>query len=173
MPYAIELYFDQKAAEQVGNIHNKLKRNGIRIDEGTKPHVSLCIYQDIPEQAFTEELRLFARRTKPLGVSLSMVGTFQTERPVIFLSPTGTSGLFALHQAFHDNFAKYAEAVWDYYRPGIWVPHCTLCMDLSPDMYRRAMEMLEGVQLPIEATFEAVGILEFHPNKQLSVFELG
>ncbi len=47
-------------------------------------------------------------------------------------------------------------------------------MNLSQDMYLRAMEILKGVQLPIKATFESVGgILKFHPNEQLSVFDLG
>ncbi|HHY15695.1 MAG TPA: 2'-5' RNA ligase family protein [Firmicutes bacterium] len=173
MPYAIELYLDKKGANAVEQIHLALRENGITVDWGTKPHVSLCIYEDLPIGEFEAALKLFAGEIAPFEVTFSNVDAFQTERPVVFLAPKVTPELAAVHRKFHDYFRQYSDTAWHYYKPGVWIPHCTLGMNLSQDMYLRAMEILKGVQLPIKATFESVGILKFHPNEQLSVFDLG
>lgn len=173
MPYAIELYLNEKASTAIEQIHSTLKENGIKIDEGTKPHLSLCIYEDLPLVEFEAGLRRFARTIKPFEVTFPKIDAFKTERPVIFLAPQVSSDLLEAHEKFHDNFKKYSDSVWEYYRPKVWVPHCTLCMDLSQDMYSEATKILTNVQLPIKGSFERIGILKFRPNEQLSIFELG
>ena len=173
IPYAIELYLDKEASMKIDEIHSALRESGISIDEGTRPHVSLCIYGNLPIEEFENDLKQFAKETRPFEVIFSHVDAFQTEQPVIFLAPETSPELFDAHRKFHDCFSKYGDDVWEYYKPKIWVPHCTLCMDLSQDMYKRAMKILEGVKLPINARFEKIGTLEFCPNKQLAVFDLG
>ncbi len=173
MPYAIEFYLDGGASTKVEQIHFMLQENGIRIDEGTMPHVSLCIYEELPLVEFEAELKQFAKTIKPFEVTFPKVDVFKTERPVIFLAPQLSQGLLEAHEKFHDNFKKYSDSVWEYYKPKVWGPHCTLCMDLSQGMYSKAMRILTNVQLPIKGTFERIGILKFRPNEQLSTFELG
>lgn len=173
MPYAIELYLDKEASAKVREIHLLLKKNGIRIDEGTEPHVSLCIYEDLPIREFEKELRLFAGKIEPFEVVFTHVASFQTAEPVIFLAPEVSQKLLDVHLQFNDDFSKYNDAVWDYYRPQTWVPHCTLCMGLTRDMYIRAQEILKDVGLPIKATFKRIGVLKFRPNEQLFTFGLG
>lgn len=173
MPYAIELYLDKETSMKINEIYSTLRESGINIDEGTRPHVSLCIYEYLPIVEFENDLKQFAKETRPFEVIFSHVDAFQTEQPVIFLAPEITPELLDVHRKFHDSFSKYGDDVWEYYKPKVWVPHCTLCMDLSQDMYKSATEILKGVKLPINARFEKIGTLEFRPNKQLSVFDLG
>ncbi len=174
MPYAIELYLDKEASTKIDEIHSKLRQNGINVDDGTMSHVSLCIYENLPIVEFENELKLFAKETKMVKVMFSHVDAFRTQQPVIFLAPEVTPQLLDVHRKFHDSFNKYGDWVWEYCKPKIWVPHCTLCMDLTLDMYEKATEILKGVKLPINARFERIGILEFRPSKQqLSVFDLG
>ena len=173
MPYAIELYLDGEASAMIGKIHSTLRNNGIHIDEGTSPHVSLCIYQDLPLDEFEGALRRFAGELRPFDVTFPRVDAFRTAQPVIFLAPEAGTQLLDVHERFHNRFRTYRERVWQYYRPGVWVPHCTLCMDLSQEMFQAATRLLKDLALPIHARFERIGILEFHPNKQLSVFDLG
>lgn len=51
MPYEIELYLDDEGSTRINEIRSELQKNKIYIDEGTKPHVSLCIYGDIPNRS--------------------------------------------------------------------------------------------------------------------------
>ncbi|WP_427340734.1 hypothetical protein [Caloranaerobacter sp. DY30410] len=78
MPYAIELYFDIESTKKVDKIRNQLELNSINVDKGTKPHISLAIYEDIPIESFKEELQMFSYKVKPFDITLSSVGMFVT-----------------------------------------------------------------------------------------------
>jgi len=56
---------------------------------------------------------------------------------------------------------------WDHYRPGTWVPHCTLATDMEPDQFGAALAIAGRVSLPLECRVGEVGIVEFRPVKQL------
>lgn len=173
MSYSIELYMDKEASAAITKIHSILEKNGISIDEGMEPHVSLCIYGNLPIEKFKDELRLFARKIEPFEVSFFSIDAFKTEKPVIFLAPKITPELLDAHLQFHDNFSKYSNSVYEYYKPKVWIPHCTLCMGLSQEMYIKASKILKDIQLPIKGTFEQIGIFKIQPNEQLSIFNLG
>lgn len=64
MPYTTELYLDDESAERVDEVRNKLVSESISIDEGTKPHISLAIYEDINIESFVKELQIFASKLK-------------------------------------------------------------------------------------------------------------
>ena len=172
MPYAIELYLDKESAEKVQNIRTKLKENGITVDEGAKPHVSLVIYEELNLQVFKPRLQEFAKQKNSLNITLASIGMFATEYPVVFLAPTVTSNLLKLHKEFHDFFRESDNVAWDYYRPEKWVPHCTLAMNLSDDMVSEAIEITRHFSLPIHGRLNRIGVLEFSPNKHLFEYEM-
>src|SRR5690554_4378501 len=113
MPYAIELYLGDEGSAKINEIRSELKRNKINIDEGTKPHVSLSIYEDIPIVDFEKELNSYAKRLKTFEVIFSHVGEFITDKPVIFLEPKITPELLDVHKKFHHYFSKYDDLVWE------------------------------------------------------------
>jgi 2'-5' RNA ligase len=170
MPYAIELYLDNESGEKVQLIRDKLKEKGINVDEGARPHVSLAIYQDLNLQVFEKQLGEFAKQNKFFDIVLASIGIFATEASVVFLAPTVTSELLRFHKGFHDFFKENDNAAWDYYRPGKWVPHCTLAMDLTNEMVSGAVEIVRQFSLPIQGRVDRIGVLEFSPNKHLFEF---
>lgn len=172
MPYAIELYFDEESKKKVDQIRNQLEFNSINIDKGTKPHISLAIYEDIPIERFKEDLQMFSNELKPFDITLSSVGMFVTQEPVIYLAPTVTKELLDIHEKFHIFFEKYNNQTWDYYLPGKWVPHCTLAMNLNDKMVNKTIDICRNSQLPINVKINWIGILEFKPNKQLIEYKL-
>ncbi len=173
MPYAIELYFEKESAKKVQEMKTKLKAKGIDIDEGTRPHISLSIYEDLNIGDFKGKLQRFAKTRKCFGINLGSIGIFATEFPVVYLAPTVTIDLLKLHQDFHTYFGEYDSSTWDYYRPGIWVPHCTLAMNLKDEKVKEAVEISREFSLPINVVLDKIGVLEFSPNKHLFEFELG
>lgn len=36
---------------------------------------------------------------------------------------------------------QYDGQVWEYYKPEQWVPHSTLCMNLSKEMFKKSTEL--------------------------------
>ena len=83
---------------------------------------------------------------------------------MIFLSPVSSQTLLNIHSDFHREFNEYLSDGWQYYLPGNWVPHCTLAINATADMVKRAVDILHGVTLPIEVTVKKIGVLKFAPN---------
>jgi hypothetical protein len=61
--------------------------------------------------------------------------------------------------------------------PGVWVPHCTVAVDLQPcsrhlvNEMRRALS--EHIELPWPATVERMGVVKFRPIEHQASFPLG
>ncbi|HHU92198.1 MAG TPA: 2'-5' RNA ligase family protein [Halanaerobiaceae bacterium] len=174
MGYAVLLYFDDEVSAKIGEIRFELKRNEINIDEGIKPHLTLSVYDNLPILDFEKEFGLYVKEVKPFEVIFYRIGEFKRDKPaVIFLEPEMTPELLEVHNDYHNYFSKYNQLAWEYYKPGIWYPHCTLCLNLSEEMYKKAKELLNDVELPLKARVEKIGIIEFPPHRELINFNLG
>lgn len=172
MPYAVELYLDQQSSERVRGLKEELKSRGIDVDEGTRSHISLSIYGNLNLMEFRTRLERFAEAQAPFSISLASIGIFATESPIIYLAPTVTMGLLQLHQDFCEFFSEYDGLAWDYYRPGLWVPHCTLAMNLDGSKVKEAVDIICRLRLPLYGILDKIGVLEFSPNKELFEFNL-
>ena len=172
MPYAIELALDAAAAAAIRRLWGELEAVGITYmaRSGARPHVSLGIWETLDRAAFEAELAAFATETAPLPITFASVGLFPSV--AVFLAPTPTSALLDLHVGFHRRLGQHGEAPWDHYRPGVWVPHCTLAMDLANDQFGTALEIARRAPLPLECLLVEVGIVEFRPVKHLFSYHL-
>jgi hypothetical protein len=50
-----------------------------------------------------------------------------------------------------------------YYRPGFWVPHCTLGMNIRQDRRAEAMAFVQNFRGGIEAVFDVIDCVTFPP----------
>jgi len=173
MPYAYELALDPEAAAVVQRAWRELADAGIgyMAASGVRPHVTLGIWATLDRDRAEAELTRLAAETPPVRVTFTSVGLFPGV--AVFLAPTVTAELLELHAGFHRRFARFGEAPSDDYRPGRWVPHCTIAMDLAPDRFGDALAIAGRAPLPLEAQLVAGGIVEFRPVKQLVFCPLG
>ena len=173
MPYAVELALDPASADVVRRVWRELDDAGITYvsRSGARPHVTLGIWETLDHDGAEAELTRFAAETAPVRLTLASVGLFP--RVAIFFAPTVTAELLQLHAGFHRQFDRLGERSWDHYRPGGWVPHCTLATDLEPDQFGGALAIAGRVPLPLECRLVEIGIVEFRPVKQLVSFALG
>ena len=173
MPFAIELALDPAAGAAVRRIWRELEAAGITdmARSGADPHISLGIWNALDLRACQAELAAFAREIEPIPVTLASVRTFSTG--TVFLAPGADPGLVALHAGFHRRFAQLGTGAWDYYAPGLWVPHCTLAMDLTPELTPTALAIARRAPLPLGGRLERIGIVAFRPVRQRCGFDLG
>ena len=173
MPYAIELALDPTAAGVVRSLWRELEEAGITYvaRAGAGPHVSLGIWDALDCDGADAELTRFAAETAPIPLTVPSVGLFPGVG--VFLAPTVTAELLELHASFHRRFGPLGQAPWDHYRPGVWVPHCTLATDLEPDQFDRALAIAGRAPLPLQCRLVEIGIVEFRPVKQLVSRVLG
>jgi hypothetical protein len=168
MPYALELGLDDQAAAVVRRVWHDLEDVGIAYmaRSGARPHVSVGIWEGLDPGAGEAELGLFAAASAPLPITLASVGFFP--QVAIFLAPTVTQQLLALQAELHRRFTRVGTSPWEHYRPGAWVPHCTLATDFTPAQFARALEVVRRVALPIACRLVEIAIVEFRPVRTLA-----
>jgi 2'-5' RNA ligase len=160
---AIELYLDVDATRRLRTLWAALEAEGIptmaSLMDKHRPHVSLAAARRLDPGAVAAALYgLPVGR----GLTFDMEFTGQFVGRVLWLGITPTARLLAHHEEVHDRLAAAGVEVWDLYKPGRWVPHCTVSLrvpnPLMAPAVRRCLEIL-----PLRATV-AGAYLSDHAN---------
>ena len=177
MGYAVELFYDHEselAVRKVWDGAGEATGQSSLSETGARPHVSLAVYDDdLDATGFQEKLQEFADTTEPFEFRLTSVGTFPGNEGVVYLSPVMTQDLMAVHRRYHQTFLKYEPYVQAYYLPGNWVPHCTVAIDLEVSGILKAVAYCRTRFQPVTGRFAEIGLVEFQPVKELSIYDLG
>ncbi|MCI0399311.1 MAG: 2'-5' RNA ligase family protein [Chloroflexi bacterium] len=135
--------------------------------------MTLAIYQSLDLAECEQRLQALAATTSPLLLSFQNIGIFPTPQAAIFLGPTVTAPLLALHAQVNDllrDVGTYPS--FDYYLPGQWIPHCALAMELAPGLVTDALEIALHLPLPLRGQIVEIGVVEFRPVKHLFRYDL-
>jgi 2'-5' RNA ligase len=152
--YAVVLYFDEETDRRLREVWAALDVHGVDSVARThgaayRPHLTLAIVETADQARVIEALQRPLSRVAGIPVTLNAVGFFLTGTAPAYLGVTPTSRLLLLHEQVHAAIGEVAS--WDYYRPGSWVPHCTLAMDVtSPSAVTEVVSA--AVALPLHAT---------------------
>lgn len=163
--HAIELELDGVAQGAVRALFDALELAGVESLTArapyVHPHVSLAVASDTHPEQVAEVLG--GTVVDPLPrLTLSSVGVFVGES-VLFLGVTPTRELLALNVAVHARLDHAGISIRPIYRPGSYVPHCTLAMHVRDlDVAIRAVR---DASLPIEATAIAMRVVEVPTGK--------
>jgi 2'-5' RNA ligase len=159
--FAVVLYFDDFTEHRVRQAWAALDAYGVpsagaTYEESYRPHITLAILNTpYPEQAVAR-LRLPLANVSGLPVSMTSLGFFLTNKAPAYLAVAPTTALLQLHDSVHS--ALGAMDTWAYYRPGNWMPHCTLAMDVV--CQTTVAEALGETALPIHATVGSAQMVE-------------
>jgi hypothetical protein len=161
---ALELYLDTDATRRVRALWSALEQDGIPTlaslqHERHRPHVSVAAAHRLDPDAITKALG-----DLPVGRGLTLdmdfVGQFVGR--VLWLGVAVTDRLLDHHREVHDRLTASGVEVWEHYRPGRWVPHCTVSLrvpnPLVAPAIRRCLEVL-----PIRATVVGAAVTD-HAN---------
>jgi 2'-5' RNA ligase len=164
MVAAVELYLDVHASRRLRTLWHALEAEGIPTlaslqDDKHRPHVSLAAAGRLAPDAVSAALA-GVEVGRALTMDLDFVGQFVGR--VLWLGVTATEELLAHHRLVHERLTAAAVDVWDHYRPGRWVPHCTVSLrvpnPLLAPAIRRCLEIL-----PIRATVTGAAVTD-HAN---------
>ncbi|MEV6297774.1 2'-5' RNA ligase family protein [Actinoplanes sp. NPDC051861] len=163
MVAALELYLDVDATRRVRTLWRALEAEGIptlgSLHEKHRPHVSLAAAHRIDPHAVAAALEGLPDG-RGLTLSMDFVGQFVGR--VLWLGVTVTAALLDHHRLVHDRLSAAGIETWEHYRPGRWVPHCTISMRVPNPMMapaiRRCLEIL-----PLSATVTGAAVAD-HSN---------
>lgn len=155
MAHALECYFDPAADRAVRALWQRLALAGVPSVAG-RPHLSFAVAGTIPpatRRSLVKDLALLAMPS----VWLYTLGTFPTNQNALLLGAVTDAELLAVHVAVHDALAGRVRDPWAYYLPGVWVPHCTLAEDVTPEQLVAGFAALHPIE-PIRARITEVAV---------------
>ncbi|XP_074579019.1 uncharacterized protein LOC141835500 [Curcuma longa] len=181
--YAVELYFDPALENQVLKAWNVLARRQIStklIEISARPHLTLLSLPALDPLRLQAPLRALAARLDPLPLSLSSVGAFPSSLSDagqggggLFLAPTPSADLLSLHSQVCDALRKEGVELPEEFRPGSWVPHCSVAQDVPRSRIADAFCVLRDLKLPVSGYATDIGLVEFSPVQEFFSFPLG
>jgi hypothetical protein len=152
---ALECYFDDAADKAVRALWQRLELAGVP-GLGGRPHLSFAVAGMIPpatRRGLAKDLALLAMPS----VWLYTLGTFPTNQNALLLGAITDAELLAVHVAVHDVLAGRVRDPWAHYLPGVWVPHCTLAEDVTPEQLVAGFAALHPIE-PIRARIVEVAV---------------
>jgi 2'-5' RNA ligase len=157
---ALELYLDQDASRRVRALWRTLDDEGMQsvlsLHQMHRPHVSLIVAERLEPEDVANALRGI-RVVAPLALTFQYAGQFLGR--VLWLGPAPSADLLAHQASVHARLSEAGMDIWDYYRPGRWVPHCTLSMRVPNSLMglavRRCLEVL-----PLGATVVGAAVAD-------------
>lgn len=170
MGYAVELFLDPPEAEEL--------RESMKIIEspipvlGGSPHISLAVFDEVELPALVEVVRDFAARTRAFQVGMSSIGIFPSDSHIVFLAPVVTRQLLDLHEVFHSQLQNTGLLCHSLYRPGSWVPHCTVTFDVGSHQIIEAIDLLENAKCLKDYRVSSIHIVSFRPVIDIASFPL-
>ncbi|MFC7481267.1 2'-5' RNA ligase family protein [Luedemannella flava] len=161
MVAALELYFDTVAEQRVKTLWRNLTAAGVT-NQGEhahgkhRPHVSLVVADELDPVAVTDALKGL---TVPPPITLTFGHVGQFPGGVLWLGPAPKAELLELHAEVVDRLDAAGVEFWPLYRPGVWVPHCTLSMTARGDAIstgaRTAFDFV-----PLQATLRSAAVAD-------------
>ncbi|WP_433792466.1 2'-5' RNA ligase family protein [Actinoplanes sp. CA-252034] len=163
MVAALELYLDVDTTRRVRTLWRALEADGIpslgSLHQKHRPHISLAAAHRIDPHAVADALDGFPVG-RGLTVGIDFVGQFVGR--VLWLGVTVTEELLGHHRAVHERLTAGGVDIWEHYRPGRWVPHCTISLRVpNPMMAPAVQRCLE--YLPMQATIVGAALAD-HAN---------
>ena len=171
MTYSIELHFDEKSNLIIRNFWKTLRERGITTfmdGYGGLPHIALVVFNDI--NILERRIEKSIENESMFSLKMSSLGVFPSNDSVLFLSPAASVSLMNYHLKLHEELKDIKEK-WDYYLPGLWVPHCTLGMDIPKSKIHDALDTIIEDYEPFEVKVETVQLVELYPTKLLRSFK--
>lgn len=161
MVAAVELHLDRAADRRIRNLWDAMEDSGVPslrdLTHGKhRPHVSLVAAPSLDAVAVADALDGLDV-APPLRLDLDFVGLFRGR--VLWLGPVPTTELTAHHASVFDRLAAAGIDTFDEYRPGAWIPHCTLSMRVPHASMPAALRLCLDA-LPIPATVAGAAVAD-------------
>lgn len=130
------------------------------------PHMTLAVYGDIESDRVVGAFRKVFHGRSAISIAFSGIRSFRNGFLVLWLHPVSDEPLRQVHAALHAEIDP--GLCHGYYRPGSWVPHCTIAMRIPHAAAEAAIRWADERQAEFSVMFDAADCLRFHPVEIMS-----
>lgn len=126
------------------------------------PHLTLAIYDEISREELFAGFDAAIGCLDSLSVRFTSLGYFNTPYGIIlWAAPEAPQAVLNAHTKIHSTVDP--NLCRPNYRPGAWVPHCSLATSISKDREDEAVTIAERGIEPFDVTFDAADCASFMP----------
>ena len=162
MALALEMGLDPGADRAIRDLWSRLEQLGVPSLEGhvpsIRPHLSLTVTDDADR--LREQAPVLALLGVETEIEMAAVSLFPADPPVLVLAVAPTPELVALHARVSAGLAAAGVDIWPHYRPGTWLPHCTLSMAVPANALAEALAACLASPLPLRARLRAAALTD-------------
>ncbi|MBB2754980.1 UNVERIFIED_ORG: 2'-5' RNA ligase [Rhizobium aethiopicum] len=125
------------------------------------PHLTLAVYDEFSSDRLAAALERVFRGHSAVTVSFSGASYFENEFIVLWARPIADNALFQLHAALQQEIdPAYCH---EHYRPGNWVPHCTVAAKVPKAKSEIAINWANENRMQFAVSFDAADCVRFPP----------
>jgi 2'-5' RNA ligase len=173
VPYAVQLYFDERTETLIRAIWEKLAEKGVSdrlLKKGSRPHVALAVFEDADPGELAFQLRSLAKEQAPVEARFEMLGTYCSADGVLFLCPVLSPRLFLLHSTVIKLLGPVTQGLKESCKPTRFVPHCTVAYGLDKENLGKAVALFSNKALPILGQFSRIGLYDLAASEDRCIY---
>lgn len=176
MGYAIVGYFDSNSDEKITTLWRGLADIDVDdylINSSNNPHIKFALFDSIDLEFAKKEIDLLSKRIQKINVHFKKYGIYPNDNPFITIDIADNIEVIKLHMEIQKIFNKFvSKDNQKYFVPGIWKPDCQLTVAFDKAKLATAMSYLSKTALPFNGQLEKIGVIEYHPAKQLFSYDI-
>ncbi len=169
MPFAINLRSDHESAEAIRYLWEKcssFEASPSMAALDYPPHITLAVYDEMNTELLFAALDEAVVGIPHLTIRFEHLGHFVAPHAIIlWAAPTLNEGANLLYERAH-SFIN-SGLCRPSYRPGIWVPHCSLATDIDPSRKAEAIDAANRPIEPFDVVFDVADCASFPPVEVL------
>jgi 2'-5' RNA ligase len=130
------------------------------------PHITFAVYDDISIGRLSDAVDSAFDGVDPMTVRFGKLDYFETPRAIIlWAAPMLPSGAWTIHERIHSKIE--ADICRLHYRPGSWVPHCSVALTVAVDRKEEVLALVEQSIKPVDVIFDVADCVSFLPVQVL------
>ncbi len=167
--YAVVMYFDDESTGKIEDLWRKV--GSIYLQIRARPHITLCNFREVDVGMLMAAVGKFCASVKPFSVRFGSVGSFWDEN-AIFFAPIVTRELLDHHRLLNEILKQAGIVPLGYYSADLWIPHCTIDIQIEADDFARKFEIAREARLDHDIIIEKVEIVKFMPPEPIFTLSL-
>jgi len=174
MPYSINLRSDNDSGDAIRSLWRKcglLESSPSMPALNYPPHITLAVYDDIEEHELFGAFDLAIADITQITSSVERLGYFEAPHAIIlWAAPMLPTKVHSLHARVHSLLDT--DRCRPNYRPGVWVPHCSLATSIDLSRKAEAIDIANHSIEPFKVVFDVADCASFLPVEVVHEKEL-
>ena len=161
------LYFDKTTDAAIRGLWQVIEDAGLHsgmLRLNYPPHLTILTCEDSDLPALSLALNDFLANHPPIEISFHSLGVFNSLNGIVYLAPVPSLALLRFHAALWKIAEPFLINPSPLYRPGAWVPHVTLNMDIPSAQTGAVINTLLSANLPRRGLLTSLFVAEFGPD---------